>query len=73
MKILMLYHLAMVEKGNITVADLAEEWGEFCEDWSWGELLDVLHSLVRLLTRSTWVGFIVYPVAIKHVNRYLKH
>lgn len=72
-KIIVAYVRGMRELGDTKWKHVVDEWGEFMEDYSWGEFCDVLHVLIRYVTKSSWMGVIVWKTAKKHGERYLEY
>lgn len=56
--------------GRPKLSDLLDEVKEFCEEPSINELVDVLHSALRICSLPNSVVYLLaYKTASKHVNR----
>ena len=59
--------------GKPSLSHLKDEWRELVEDKSLEELVDVIHTLARLLGLPSWViYFLAYPTAKKHAERVIE-
>ena len=65
-----LYLKALNMMGNAKISDLRDEIGEFLEEPSLEEAVDVLHSFMRVCRLpSTLTFFVANKTAMKHVER----
>jgi hypothetical protein len=65
-----MYRKATKMMGHPKLSDLMSEVGEFWEEPSWEEAVDVLHSLLRFLsTPDVVVFYLARKTAMKHVAR----
>jgi len=65
-----IYREATKLMGRPKLSDFLDEVREFREEPSWEEAVDVLHSLLRLLsTPNIVVFYLARRTAMKHVNR----
>ena len=56
--------------GKPSLSHLKDEWQELLSDKSLEELVDVIHTLARLLGLPSWIiYFLAYPTAKKHADR----
>ena len=59
--------------GKPSLSHLKDEWQELLSDKSLEELVDVIHTLARLLGLPSWIiYFIAYPTAKKHAVRVIE-
>jgi len=58
--------------GRAHWCDVANEWHEYTEYYSFDELCDVLHTVIRL-TGSVYLGLVVWPCVVKFARRYAEY